>query len=97
MAVVDSEFREWIAEFKKANPSATQRAILDTAQFAFAAGRAAQREHDAALRAAPEGWSFQQQEDGSIVVTAEHYGAVHVRPDDSDSIAAAGLRTERTQ
>ncbi len=43
------------------------------------------------LRAAPEGWSFQRQEDGSIVVTAERYGAVHVRPDDSDSIAAAML------
>jgi len=45
----------------------------------------------AALRAAPEGWSFQRQEDGSIVVMAERYGAVHVRPDDSDSIAAAVL------
>ena len=55
MAVVDAKFREWIAEFKKANPSAADsRAILDTAQYAFAAGRAAQRGHDAALRAAPE-------------------------------------------
>ena len=57
MAVVDSKFREWIAEFKKANPSvADARAIIDTAQYAFAAGRTAQREHDAALRAAPEGF-----------------------------------------
>ncbi len=45
----------------------------------------------AALRAAPEGWSFQRQNDGSIVVTADGYGVVHVRPDDSDSIAAAML------
>lgn len=42
-------------------------------------------------RAAPEGWSFQRQDDGSIIVTAECYGSVHVRPDDSDSIAAAML------
>lgn len=45
----------------------------------------------AALRAAPEGWSFQRQDDGSIIVTAHGYGVVHVRPDDSDSIAAAML------
>ncbi|KRG39127.1 hypothetical protein ARC78_15020 [Stenotrophomonas pictorum JCM 9942] len=49
------------------------------------------REAAAAMRAAPEGWSFQRQEDGSIIVTADGYGVVHVRPDDSDSIAAAML------
>lgn len=41
--------------------------------------------------AEPEGWSFQRQDDGSIIVTANGYGVVHVRPDDSDSIAAAML------
>jgi len=47
MAVVDAEFRKWIADFKMANPAvANAKAILDTAQYAFAAGRAAQREHD---------------------------------------------------
>lgn len=49
MAIVDNAFREWIADFKAANPSAADsRAILDTAQYAFAAGRKAQREIDAA-------------------------------------------------
>ncbi|OWQ73824.1 hypothetical protein [Stenotrophomonas maltophilia] len=49
MAIVDIAFREWIADFKAANPSAADsRAILDTAQYAFAAGRKAQREIDAA-------------------------------------------------
>ncbi len=55
MAVVDAEFRKWIAEFKLANPSvADNRAILDTAQFAFAAGRAAQREHDRKKLGSPQ-------------------------------------------
>jgi|GEM_PF-4337012 len=49
MAIVDNAFHEWIADFKAANPSAADsRAILDTAQYAFAAGRKAQREIDAA-------------------------------------------------
>ncbi len=49
MAIVDSAFREWIAEFKDINPGfADTRQIIDTAQYAFAAGRAAQREIDAA-------------------------------------------------
>lgn len=49
MAIVDNAFREWIADFKAANPGAADsRAILDTAQYAFAAGRKAQREIDAA-------------------------------------------------
>lgn len=44
MAIVDNDFREWIADFKAANPGvANSRAILDTAQYAFAAGRKAQR------------------------------------------------------
>ncbi|MBS7545561.1 hypothetical protein [Ancylobacter oerskovii] len=48
MAIVDNAFREWIAEFKAINPSvADNPAILDTAQYAFAAGRKAQREIDA--------------------------------------------------
>lgn len=54
MAIVDNAFREWIADFKAANPgAANSRAILDTAQYAFAAGRKAQREMDAALSAQP--------------------------------------------
>lgn len=49
MAVVDSAFREWIADFKELNPDvADNRAIIDTAQYAFAAGRKAQRQADAA-------------------------------------------------
>lgn len=49
MAIVDNAFREWIADFKATNPGvADSRAILDTAQYAFAAGRKAQREIDAA-------------------------------------------------
>ncbi|EMI48767.1 hypothetical protein C405_14628 [Stenotrophomonas maltophilia AU12-09] len=49
MAIVDNAFREWIADFKATNPDvADSRAILDTAQYAFAAGRKAQREIDAA-------------------------------------------------
>jgi len=69
MAVVDPKFREWIAEFKKANPNvADARPILDTAQYAFAAGRAAQREHDAALRAAPEWQPIETAPEGRLVV-----------------------------
>lgn len=49
MAIVDNAFREWIADFKATNPGvADSRAILDTAQYAFAAGRKAQRDIDAA-------------------------------------------------
>ncbi len=49
MTIVDNAFREWIADFKATNPGvADSRAILDTAQYAFAAGRKAQREIDAA-------------------------------------------------
>lgn len=49
MAIVDNAFREWIADFKATNPGVSDsRAILDTAQYAFAAGRKAQREIDAA-------------------------------------------------
>lgn len=49
MAIVDNAFREWIADFKATNPCvADSRAIIDTAQYAFAAGRKAQREIDAA-------------------------------------------------
>lgn len=49
MAIVDNAFREWIADFKAINPDvADARAVIDTAQYAFAAGRKAQREIDAA-------------------------------------------------
>lgn len=45
MAIVDNAFREWIADFKAINPGfAESRQIIDTAQYAFAAGRKAQRE-----------------------------------------------------
>lgn len=47
MAIVDNAFREWIGDFKEVNPGlANKRVILDTAQYAFAAGRAAQRERE---------------------------------------------------
>lgn len=48
MAIVDKAFREWIADFKELNPGvAESRAVIDTAQYAFAAGRKAQRESSA--------------------------------------------------
>ncbi|RUT78709.1 hypothetical protein EOD14_34705, partial [Mesorhizobium sp. M7A.T.Ca.US.000.02.1.1] len=47
MAIVDNAFREWIADFKAINPDfAENRQIIDTAQYAFAAGRKAQRDID---------------------------------------------------
>lgn len=49
MAIVDSAFREWIEDFKALNPQAAGKdAIIDTAQYAFAAGRKAQRRDDSA-------------------------------------------------
>lgn len=44
MAVVDPEFRDWLAAFKEVNPVfAEKTAILDAVQYAFTAGRRAER------------------------------------------------------
>lgn len=49
MAIVDSAFREWIEDCKALNPQAAGKdAMIDTAQYAFAAGRKAQRRDDSA-------------------------------------------------
>ncbi|HHA2912875.1 TPA: hypothetical protein ACOD97_000214 [Stenotrophomonas maltophilia] len=61
MAIVDNAFREWIADFKAINPDvADARAVIDTAQYAFAAGRKAQREIDAAGQPVSETDAYQQ-------------------------------------
>lgn len=44
MAVVDHAMRAWLADFKAANPSmADNKAIWDTARYAFRAGQEAER------------------------------------------------------
>lgn len=84
MAVVDSAFRQWIADFKALNPqAASKEAIIDTAQYAFAAGRKAQRREDAARQPVGEPLT-------AIGVIDEDEGGfvVHLYPSESLPVGA---------